>query len=107
MNKKEEMDKKYNAKNLFLKICKYDVVWKKDEEKSQSKPEKPISERVKLLRQKADDEDLSDIPRLEDNEEEQKEEKRLKILTSNKLSTRVSIMLAQIKGRTNSYKIKK
>ena len=44
---------------------------------------------------------------LEDNEEEQKEGKRLKILTSNKLLTRLSIMLAQIKARNNSYKLKK
>ena len=47
------------------------------------------------------------MPPLEDNEEEQKEGKRLKILTSNKLLTRLSIMLAQIKARNNSYKLKK
>ena len=47
------------------------------------------------------------MPPLEDNEEEQKEGKRLKILTLNKLLTRLSIMLAQIKARNNSYKLKK
>ena len=107
MNKKQEMDKKYDPNNLFLEICKYDVVCKKDEEKSQSKPEKPITERVKLRRQKADDEDLSNIPPLENNEKEQKEEKKLKTLTSNKLLTRISIMLAQTKAQNNSCKLKK
>ena len=79
---------------------------KKEEEKNQSKPEKPITERIKLGRQRADDEDLSDMIPLEDNEEEQKEGRRLKILTSNKLLTRLSIMLAQIKARNTSNKIK-
>ena len=104
--KKWRCRKKYDPSNLFLKICKYDVLCKKEEEKNQSKPEKPIAERIKLRRQRADDEDLSDMIPLEDNEEEQKEGRRLKILTSNKLLTRLSIMLAQIKARNTSNKIK-
>ena len=42
--------------------------------------------------------DLSDIPPLEDD----KEGKRLKISTPNKLFTRLSILLAQIKAGNNS-----
>ena len=38
---------------------------KKDEEKSKSKPEETIAERVKLRRQKADNDDLSDLSLLE------------------------------------------
>ena len=43
---------------------------------------------------------------LEDNEEKVKEEKRLKILSSNKLLTRFAIMLALIKAQKNSNKLK-
>ena len=53
---------------------------KKDEEKSKSQSEETIAERVKLRRQKTDDEDLSDMPPLESDEEEVKEGKGLKTL---------------------------
>ena len=43
---------------------------------------------------------------LEDEEEEVKEEKELKILTSNKLLTRIPILLAQAKAGKNLYKLK-
>ena len=43
---------------------------------------------------------------LEGGEEEVKEEKGLKILTPNKLLTRLPILLAQIKAGNNSYKLK-
>ena len=43
---------------------------------------------------------------LEGNEEEVKEGKTLKILTPNKLSTRLPILLAQSKARNNSNKLK-
>ena len=49
--------------------------------------------------------DLSDTPPLE-GDEEVKEEKRLKILTPNKLLTRLPILLAQIKAGNNSYNLK-
>ena len=75
MRKKEEMDKKYDHNNLFLKNYKYNEWYKKDEEKSELQPEEAIAERVKLRRQKADDEDLSDMPPLEGDEEEVKEGK--------------------------------
>ena len=50
--------------------------------------------------------DISDIPPLEGDEEEVKERKGLKILTPNKLLTRLPILLAQIKGGNNSCNLK-
>ena len=38
--KKKEMDKKYDPSNLFLRNRKYNEGYKKDEEKSKSRPEK-------------------------------------------------------------------
>ena len=49
---------------------------------------------------------LSDIPPLEGDEEEVKEWNRLKIVTPNKLFTRLQIFLGQMKAGNNSYKIK-
>ena len=46
------------------------------------------------------------MPRLEGDEEEVKQGKMLKILTPNKLLTRLPIMLAQIKAENNSNKLK-
>ena len=46
------------------------------------------------------------MPPLEGDEEEVKEGKRLKILTPDKLLTRLPILLAQIKAENNSYKLK-
>ena len=46
------------------------------------------------------------MPPLEDDEEELKEENELKILTPNKLLTRIPILLAQAKAGKNSYKLK-
>ena len=57
-----------------------------------------IAERVKLRRQKADDEDLSDMSSLGG--------KGLKILTRNKLLTRLPILPAQIKSGKDSHKLK-
>ena len=50
--------------------------------------------------------DLSHMPQLEGDEEQVKEWKGLKILTPNKLLTRLPILLAQIKAGNNSYKLK-
>ena len=61
MNKKQKMDRKYDPSNLLLKIYKYDEWYKKDEEKSISQPEEIIAEWVKLRRQIADNEYLSDL----------------------------------------------
>ena len=46
------------------------------------------------------------MPPLEGDEEEVKEGKGLKVLTPNKLLTRLSILLAHIKAGKNSYKLK-
>ena len=43
---------------------------------------------------------------LEGDEEEVKQGKELKILTPNKLLTRLPILLAQVKAGNNSYKLK-
>ena len=72
---KEKVDKKYDPSNLFIKDYKYDKWYKNDEEKSKSQPEETIADKVKLRRQKAYDEDLSDMPPLEGDEEEVKEGK--------------------------------
>ena len=50
-------------------------------------------------------EDLSHMPLLEDDKQV-KREKRLKILTPKKLLTKHSILLAQVKAGSNSYKLK-
>ena len=100
--KKEMMDKKYN---LFLKGYKYDEWNKTNEEKSKLQPEETIAERLKLRRQKAGDEDLSDMPPLE-GDEEVKEKKTLNILTRNELSVKLPISLAKIKTGNSSNKLK-
>ena len=100
------IDNKYDPCKLFLKVYKYDTLYKEDEEKSTLQPEKTIPERVKLRKQKVDDEDLSNLPTLEGNEEEVKEGKGLKIIVQNKLLTRIPILLAQIKAGNNSSKLK-
>ena len=78
------MDKNYNPSNLFNKGPKYNEWYKKDKEKSRSQPQETIAERIKLRKEKADDEDLSQMLPLE-GDKEVKEEKELKILTPNKL----------------------
>ena len=50
--------------------------------------------------------DIQPVVQLEVEKEEVKEGKRLKILTPNKLLTRLSVLLAQIKAGSNSYKLK-
>ena len=114
--KKKRISEIYDPKNLLGKGQRFIV----DEEKSKSRFEKTIAERVKLTWQKAYNEDLSDmsllqgddsdefiyIPDLEALEgEEVKEGKWLKILTPNKLLTRLPILLAQIKSRNNLYRL--
>ena len=72
------MDKRYYPRHLFLRGYKYDKWYKKDEIKSKSHLEE-TSKRVKLGRQKEDDEDLSYMSALE-GDNEAKEGKGLKIL---------------------------
>ena len=114
--KKKRMSKIYDPKNLLGKVQRFIV----DEEKSKSRFEKTIAEKVKLSWQKAYNEDFSDMSLLQGNYsvefidipdlaalegEEVKEGKWLKILTPNKLLTRLPILLAQIKSRNNLYRL--
>ena len=78
---KEDMDKKYDPSILLITGCSSSVKKKKDEEKIESQPQETNAEKVKLTRQEADDEDLSDMLTLEGDEEEVKEGKWLKTLT--------------------------
>ena len=105
----ERMGKKYVPKNLLIKGQRF------IEEKNKSWPENTIAEKVKLRKQKRpDDKDLTDtsslegddpdefinirdIPPLEGDEKEAKGGKGLKTFTSNKLLTRLPILLAQTK----------
>ena len=103
---KEDIDKKFDPSNLLIADYRFNVLKKKGKEKSKSQPEETIAERVKLRRQEADDEYLSDMPPVEGDQEEVKEGKGLKFLTPNKLLTRLLIFLAQIKAGNNSCKLK-
>ena len=53
-----------------------------------------------------DSDEFIDMQPLENDEEKVKEEKKIKILTPNKLLTRLPMLLAQIKTGNNSYKLK-
>ena len=55
---------------------------------------------------KDDEEDLLIYKPCHHEKEEVKEEKGIKILTPNKLLTRLPVLLAQIKARNDSYKLK-
>ena len=101
---KEKIDEKYDPSNIFIKGYKQDKWYKNYEENSNSQPEKTAAERVKLRKQKADDEDLSDMPLLGD--EAVKEGKWLKILTQNKLVTTLPILLAKVNAGNSSKKLK-
>ena len=59
------------------------------------------------LTDKDESTDIPPMPPLDDDKEEVKEEKGLKILTPNKLLTCFLILLAQIKAGNNSQKLKK
>ena len=64
-----------------------------------------LSENLEESTDKEESIDLYDMPLLE-GDEEVKEVKGLKILTPNKLLTRLSVLLAQIRAGINSYKLK-
>ena len=106
-----------------MKSNRFTKLRKEGEEKSKSQPEETIAERVKLRRQKADRKDITGMLSLEGNDdsdefidipgmlplegdEEVKEGKGLKILTPNKLLTRLPILLAQRKAGNNSCNLK-
>ena len=85
------MDPKYDPTDLALEDYIYDEWITKESDYSTVKGE---------------EEELDDLPSLEGNEGV-KERKGLKILTPNKILTRLSVLLAQIKAEYNSYKLKK
>ena len=72
-------------------------MWSENEEELSDKKE---------LADKEETVDLSDVLPLEGDEEEVKGGKGLKVLTPNKLLTRLLMLLAQIKAGSNSCKLK-
>ena len=83
------MDDNYDPKSLSPKRYDYNVLSENKEESADK--EKSV--------------DLSDMPPPEGDEEVRKE-KGIKILTPNKVLTRLLLLLAQIKARSSSYKLK-
>ena len=83
---KNKYNRKFNPKYLKLEDYDYDRGFREEE--------------------LDDEEKLDEMAQREGDEEEIKEEKRLKILTTNKLLTRLPILLAIIKAGNNSYKLK-
>ena len=88
--KRTNMGLKYDPTNLILDAYNYDKWYTEESEYSTAKN---------------DEEKLDDLPPLEDYKEV-KERRGLKILTTNKLLTRLSVLLAQIKTGYNSNKLK-
>ena len=94
------MERKYKPKVLFLEPYNYDD-WPKNEEST-------VKEEPTNKEESTDKRESTNFPPLqpqEDDEEEVKEGTRIKILTWNKLLTRLPILLAQIKTRNISYKL--
>ena len=99
----KKLGDKYDPVNLFLvDAYNYDN-WFENEELADT--------RRKIVKEESDmpplegDKEESDMPLLESNEKV-RERKVVKILTRNKLLTRLPILLAQIKAGNNSYKLK-
>ena len=84
------MGDKYNSEKLFLEG--YDYIIGSENKKESTDKEESI--------------DVPPMPPLEGDEEDVKEGKRLKILTSKNLLTSLPILLVQIKSGNNSYKLK-
>ena len=88
--KRCKMDPKYDSINLTLDAYDYDEWYTEESDYSI----------VKVIKKKIDN-----LPPLE-GDKEVKERKWLKILTLNKLLTRLPVLLAQIKTGNNSNKLK-
>ena len=99
--KKRKLSNKYAPANLFLKTYNYDV-WFENEKLTDTRK----SEKLADTTGGKESTDLRSVLPLE-GDEEVKEWKGLKRLTSNKLLTMFPILLAQIKGGNNSNKFKK
>ena len=97
---RKKMNNKFKPKKLFIEGSNYNDWYENvempDKEESSDKEELPDKEKSV---------DLSDMLPLEGNEKV-KEEKELIVLTLNKLFTRLSKLLAQIKARNNLCKLK-
>ena len=90
ITKEKNLKSQCAPKDLFFKRYRYSV-WSENEEKSTDKEGSvDLSERIKI----------------DPSKEKKNEETGLKILTQNKLLTRISILLAQIKAGNNSNKLK-
>ena len=94
--KKIKLGDNYDPESLFLKV--YDSSVRSESKEESTDKEESIKREESV--------DSSDVPSLDGDEEEVKEEKGLKILTPNKLLTKLPILLAQIKAENNSYKLK-
>ena len=94
------MNYEYEPEKLFLKAYNYNSWYESEEStvKKESTDKDESTDKEKSV-------DLSDVPSLEDDEEV-KQGKVLKILTRNKLLTRLPILLAQIKAGNDSDKLK-
>ena len=98
------MGNKYDLINLFLETYNYnDWFQNKESTDTTEKSDKKESAHTTRKIDKEGSVDLSDMSSLVSDEEEGK---GLKILTPNKLSTRLPILLAKIKAGNNSCKLK-
>ena len=90
--KKIKLGNKYDPINLLFKAYNYDVWFESEESPDTTKTDKKST----------------DFPPMQllEGDEEVKEGNWFKILTSNKLLTRLSISLAKIKAGNNLYKLK-
>ena len=90
--KSKKMYCKYETKKLVIKGYDY-CVWSESKEESTDKEESADQEEFV---------DLSEMPPPEGDKEEVRVGKGIKVLTPNKLYTRLAILLAQIKAGNNS-----
>ena len=92
--KKNTLDQKLNPINLKLKCYIYDRWFTEESDDSTVKGDKKELD------------NLQSIPSLEGGEAEVKEGKGFKILTPNKLLTKLKVLLPQIKAGNNSHKLR-
>ena len=90
--KRNKIKNKCDSKKLFLEAYNYDAWYGNKDSSDKTKTDEKST-------------DLPPIPTLE-GDEEVKEQKELKVLTSNKLLTKILISFTQRKSRNISYKIK-
>ena len=108
-SKIKKLGPKYDSKNLFLNYYDYDVLCEDldNTTKKRLDDRKPKKKTVDtLLEKNGHFVDIEPMSLLEGDEEGLKEGKRFKILTPNKLLTRLPVLLAQIKAGNNSHKLK-